>query len=139
MLRGPNEQPVQRLLTVGGIGAEIGEVGLEPGIGPDRPVHVRVHMAVERQGQPGAQPLAQGRERSAAGVAEHEIEPAEAFDRQVVHRLAGLQPGERHRRVHVVEDAERRRFSDEGAGRAAVRAVGGDHRHIGLAHLRRRP
>src|SRR4051812_10908873 len=73
-----NQQRSKRPLTIGRIGAEIGQIGSVMGDWRHRPMHVRIDMTVERQDQTGAQPLAKLGECRTARVAEYNIEISEA-------------------------------------------------------------
>jgi phosphomannomutase len=101
-------------------------------------MRLRIGVAVERRDAPCAESLLQLGERGAAGVAQHEIECAEPVLGNVFDHLARTEPRERHGRVEIVEDAQRRcaLIAQESRGFASIRAVRGDDHRIGIPDVR---
>ncbi len=133
--RGGHEERLQRLLAIGGIGPEIGEVGGIAGHGLGRAVKLGIDMAVKRRHPPRAQASRQPLQRGAAGEAEHEIEVAQAPRSDIGESLAFLDPRQGDRRVEVIEQLEGRGAGEHQLGRRdAIRAVGG---HDGDVRARR--
>ena len=128
-----DEQRLERRLAVGRIGAEIGQVGSEIGPGRHRPVDRRVDMPVERRDAARAESGAEPVERGAAGVAQHEIEIAQAAGADIGEALAAIEARQRHRRIEIVEDPHGARRVEDQTGRVdAVGAERGDDRDIGV-------
>ena len=101
-----------------------------------RRMHGRIHVPVQGGGAARAQhafQLAQGR---APGVTQHQFVVAQAALVQPRHRLPGRQRVQRHRRIQVVEDAQRARGFQQGLARGQrIGAIGSDDRGIGVGQL----
>ena len=88
---------------------------------------IRIDAPVQRSHSTCPQLLLQFVEGAPSGVAQNQIEFAEAAFRQVAHRLAVTQSRQCHRRIEVVKHPRvHRRAQDEIASRATIRAVRGD-------------
>ena len=98
---GLEQQPLQRRLAVGAVGAEIAQVPARRRVG-QRPVGRRVHGAVQRARRRRAVAPLQQVERRPAGEGEIEVEAGDQRRREVLV-VAARELGERHRRVDVVE------------------------------------
>ena len=128
-----HEEPLQRRLPILGIGAEIGERRREARIRRRRMVQRRIDRAVERRHAARTQLVAQGVERAAAGVGEHEVEAAEPLRPHIADRLPGREPRQGHRRVEIVEAAHGGAAAHhQFRRRQRIRAVGSDHARIRL-------
>src|SRR5437588_1558723 len=93
-------------------------------------------MAVERNDMAGAQTVAQIGERRTPGETQHQIEVGEASWTDIVERLAAANARQRHRRVEIIEDAERLRLPGDDLARPdAIRTIGSHHRHIGVGDI----
>ena len=113
-----DEQALERRLPVGGVGAEIGQVGAESRLRAARAMHGRIDVAVERRDPARAEPASAARRARAAGVAQHEVEVARGRAgryRRSARRVASAR--QRHGRVEIVEDAQRRGAAEHDAGR----------------------
>ncbi len=131
-----DEQCLHGRLAVGGVRADVRQVGPVPLDGRHREVRLGVDVAVQRGDPPGVQLRLQSSQRLPAGVAEDDVEPAEPLDGQVRHVLAGRHAGQGHAGVQVVERlAVDVAGQDQLARRPAVRAVAGDHAHVGVGQL----
>ena len=126
-----DQQPLQRVLSIGGERAEIREIEQPIRIRIDRTMGVRIDAAIERRHRPRTQLLPQRLERAAAGEAEDEIERRKAALRDVVDAVAPRETIEGHRRVEIVEDLDRRRrIEHELACGLRVRTVRRHHRDV---------
>ena len=127
------QQPPQSLLSVGGIGAEIGKCRLIMRRRLGTPIQGRIGPAIERGHPPRAQPRTHRIESAAAGVAQHEVERCQTVRAEIGDRLACGQAVERHRRIEIVEAAKHVDIADEVGRAERVGAERGHHRDVRLA------
>ena len=134
-----DEKRLQPCLAIRRVGAEIGQVRREARGRLDRPVHVRIDMAVKRHDVPSAELGLQPIEGRSAGIAEHEVEIGEAARADIGGRLAAAETRQRDRRIEVVEHAHGSLGREHELARLdAVRTIGRDERDVGVVDILRR-
>jgi hypothetical protein len=135
-LRRLEEKRLHGGLPVCGIGAKIGEVRDVARHRLHRPVHLRVGVTIKRRHLLRAEIALELLDRRAAGIAEHEIEVAEPARTDIGRRLAAAQTRQGYRRIEIVEDAQAlRAIRDQPGSSDPVGAIGGNHRHVGIADV----
>ena len=136
LLRWGNEKLLQASLAILGIGAEVGQVGPGSGQPVERARRPRDRHARRAAPRGAPQPLPQGRERTTAGVAQHQSETAERSGWEIGNTLAVGQAGQSHRRVEVVEDREGSSAIEQQLGRGGrVGTIGGGDAGIGVGEF----
>lgn len=138
--RGLDEQPLQSVLPVIGVSAEVGEIRAPQRIAGDGMMGQRIDVSVQGRDSPGAQQALEAVQCSAAGVAEYQVEVAQAADGQIVDVLSGIHSRQRNRCIQVVKHVERAGccIEAQAGGDVGIGAVRGDDRSVRARNLARR-
>ena len=118
---GLDEQLLQLGLTILRVGTQIRKVGPRPPrLARHRLVRQRIDVSIQGYDAACSQQVLHGLQGRAACIAEYQIEPTQCGRGQVVNSLAGIQPGQRNRRVQVIEYVYCRRGLIEAKMRGGV-------------------
>jgi hypothetical protein len=100
-------------------------------------MRLRIYMSIQRGNPSRSEALAQRSERAAAGIAQHQIERAKAFGRQIVYVEPFREPRERNGCIEIIENAQRAgRFIEHQAGGIdSIRAIGRHYCYVGNGQL----
>lgn len=132
-----DQQSLQLVLPVGGIGSQVGKIRTRLRRRNERAVRFGIDMSVQGHHAARSQHHAKGRQRGPAGVAQDQVEVAQSRRRHILDRLSRPDARQRNRSIQVIKHAQRpgRRVADQLGRIARIRTVGTDDHRVGIPEV----